>query len=399
VIFLCAFLALALSFLGYRYHRLFVRCALAEQKIRSQEELEKAYNQISQESYREAQERALKEEKEKQKILKEMLSKLEAQLKTLEAERKTDHGALKHQLKSLLEAEHQLKSETSKLSRALRSPAGRGRWGEIQLRRVVELAGMIEHCDFIEQGFDMSEGVRRKPDLIIKLPGERKVIIDAKVPLEAYLEGVDQADEAFRMDKFKQHARQLKEHITLLGKKNYWEHFKPTPEFVVLFLPSETIFAAALETDPTLMESAALQGVILATPMTLIALLKAVAYGWKQESLSKYAERVSELGQELYKRVSDLTGHWGHLGKALDHAVAAFNQATGSLERNVLSSARKFNDLGAASALQPLKEIPLIDQSARQFVVAELKGSGGGDESTLHQCQPSDGAPSKIEVL
>ena len=338
-----------------------MRCVLAEQKIRSQEELETSFDQLAKEAYLEAQEKAT-----------ETLSKLEGQLRILENERKTDHGAMKHQLKSLIESELQLKSETSKLSRALRSPAGRGRWGEIQLKRVVELAGMIEHCDFIEQGFDITDGVRRRPDVIIKLPGERQVIIDAKVPLEAYLEGVDQTDETLRLEKFKQHARQLKEHITTLGKKNYWEHFKPTPEFVVLFLPSETIFAAALETDPTLMESAALQGVILATPMTLIALLKAVAYGWKQESLSRYAERVSELGQELYKRVSDLTGHWGHLGKALDHAVTAFNQATGSLERNVLSSARKFNDLGAASSMQPLKEIPLVEQTARQFIAAEL---------------------------
>ena len=373
MIILLVLLGLGFAFLGYRYHRLLLRCLLAEQKIRSQEELEKAYDQISKESYSQAQEKALEEEEEKRKILAEMLSKLEAQLRNLEAERKTDHGAMKHQLKSLIEAEHQLKSETSKLSRALRSPAGRGRWGEIQLKRVVELAGMLEHCDFIEQGFEISDGIRRKPDLIIKLPGERQVIIDAKVPLDAYLEGIDHTDETLRNEKFKQHAKQLKDHITILGKKNYWEHFKPTPEFVVLFLPSETTFAAALETDPTLMELAALQGVILATPMTLIALLKGVAYGWKQESLSRYAERVSELGQELYKRVSDLTGHWSHLGKALDHAVAAFNQATGTLERNVLSSARKFNDLGAASSLQPIKEIPLVDQPARQFVAAELK--------------------------
>ncbi len=379
MIYLLVVLSLALGFLGYRYHRLLLRCLMAEQKIRSQEELEVAYTQISKESYSQAQEKALEEEEEKRAVLKEMLAKLENQLRTLEAERKTDHGAMKHQLKALIETEHQLKSETSKLSRALRSPAGRGRWGEIQLRRVVELAGMIEHCDFIEQGFEITDGIRRKPDLIIKLPGQRQVIIDAKVPLEAYLEGIDQTDEVLRGDKFKQHAKQLKDHITILGKKNYWEHFQPTPEFVVLFLPSETIFAAALETDPTLMESAALQGVILATPMTLIALLKAVAYGWKQESLSRYAERVSELGQELYKRVSDLTGHWSHLGKALDQAITAFNQATGSLERNVLSSARKFSDLGAASSLQPLKEIPLVDQTARPFVAAELKAAQEGD--------------------
>ncbi len=379
MIYLVGVLCLTLIFLGYRYHRLLLRCLIAEQKIRSQEELEIAYTQISKESYSQAQEKAMEEEEEKRAVLKEMLSKLENQLRTLEAERKTDHGAMKHQLKALIETEHQLKSETSKLSRALRSPAGRGRWGEIQLRRVVELAGMIEHCDFIEQGFEITDGIRRKPDLIIKLPGQRQVVIDAKVPLEAYLEGVDQTDELSRAEKFKHHAKQLKDHINILGKKNYWEHFQPTPEFVVLFLPSETIFAAALETDPTLMESAALQGVILATPMTLIALLKAVAYGWKQESLSRYAERVSELGQELYKRVSDLTGHWNHLGKALDQAITAFNQATGSLERNVLSSARKFSDLGAASSLQPLKEIPFVDQTARPFVSAELKTAQEGD--------------------
>lgn len=377
-----ALLAAALAFLGYLYHRLLVRCVVAEQKVRSQEELELKFDQITKQSYQEAYEKVLEEESHKQQVLREMLSKLEAQLRSLETERKTDHGSMKHQLKALLESEQQLKSETSKLARALRSPAGRGRWGEIQLRRVVELAGMIEHCDFIEQGFEVTDGVRRKPDLIIKLPGERQVIIDAKVPLEAYLEGIDQSEESVRQEKFKLHARQLKEHITTLGKKSYWEHFKPTPEFVVLFLPSETIFAAALETDPTLMESAANQGVILATPMTLIALLKAVAYGWKQESLSRYAERVSELGQELYKRVSDLTGHWGHLRKALDHAVEAFNHATGSLERNVLSSARKFNDLGAASSMQPIKEIALIDQPARQLVAAEFEARKESDNSS-----------------
>ncbi len=368
MIYLVITLCLALVFLGYCYQRLLLRCLLAEQKIRSQEELEKAYQQISNATYLHVYEKSLEEEEGKRRILSEMISKLEGQLRILENERKVEHHALKHQLNSLLDAEQQLKLETSKLSRALRSPAGRGRWGEIQLRRVVELAGMVEHCDFIEQGFEMTDGIRRKPDLIIKLPGERQVIIDAKVPLEAYLEGIDYLDETLRQDKFKLHAKHLKEHITSLGKKNYWEYFQPTPEFVVLFLPSETIFSAALETDPTLMEVAALQGVILATPMTLIALLKAVAYGWKQESLSLYAEKVSELGKEIYKRISDLTGHWNHLGKALEQSITAFNQATGSLERNVLSSARKFHELGAASSMQPIKEVELVNKSARSFI-------------------------------
>lgn len=372
-------LSIGLLLLAYFYHHLMIRCRLAEEKIRSQEELHTAFEQMSKDSYLQAQEmlqeKAMKEDEQKRKLIAEMLSKLETQMRHLELERKSDHGALKQQLHSLLNTEQELKQETSKLVKALRSPAGRGRWGEIQLKRVVELAGMIQHCDFIEQGFEVAEGIRRKPDLIVKLPGERQIIIDAKVPLEAYLEGVDHADEGVRLDKFKQHARQLKEHISILGKKSYWQHFQPTPEFVVLFLPSETIFAIALETDPTLMELAVQQGVILATPMTLIALLRAVAYGWKQENLSRYAERVSELGQELYKRVSDLTGHWSLLGKALDSAITAFNQATGSLERQVLSSARKFSDLGATSSLQPIKDIPLIDQNAREFVSPELKTS------------------------
>jgi DNA recombination protein RmuC len=367
------FLSLAVLVLGLRYHRLLVRCLLAEEKVQSQEELAIAFAQMSKQTRLEAQKEIVLEDEKRRQQLSEMLGKLEGQIRHLELERKSDQGALKQQLRSLIEVELQLKSETSKLAKALRSPAGRGRWGEIQLKRVVELAGMIEHCDFIQQGFEVFEGVRRKPDLIVKLPGDRQVIIDAKVPLEAYLEGVDQVDEALQQEKFKQHARQLKDHITLLGKKNYWEHFQPTPEFVVLFLPSETVFATALETDPTLMEMAALQGVILATPMTLIALLKAVAYGWKQESLSRYAERVSELGQELYKRISDLTVHWNQLGRSLGAATSAFNQATGSLERKVLSSARKFHELGAAKAVESLKEIPLIDQVARTFVTTELK--------------------------
>ena len=380
MIYSLVFLGLVLLILGYRYHRLLVRCLLAEEKIRTQEELQVAFEQLSRQARLDVQEEVVLEDEKRRKLLAEMLGKLEGQIRHLELERKTDQSILKQQLHSLVEAEHQLKSETGKLAKALRSPAGRGRWGEIQLRRVVELAGMIEHCDFIEQGFEVSEGIRKKPDLIVKLPGDRQVIIDAKVPLEAYLEGVDQANEGVQQEKFKHHARQLKEHINLLGKKNYWEHFQPTPEFVVLFLPSETIFAAALETDPTLMESAAQQGIILATPMTLIALLKAVAFGWKQESLSRYAEKVSELGQELYKRVSDLTVHWNHLGKSLGSAVNAYNQATGSLERKVLVSARRFHELGAARAIEPLKEIPLLDESVRSFVAPELK-NGNFDEN------------------
>lgn len=369
----------ALAFIGYRHQKLLMKYAVAEEKIKNQDELKESFRIVSAEALEktnnslfEAQQRDLEE---KQKAINQMVDKIHAQMRLLENERKIDHGAMKQQLQALMDAEHQLKSETSKLVKALRSPAGRGRWGEIQLRRVVELAGMLQHCDFFEQGYDVTDGQRRKPDLIVRLPGERQVVIDAKVPLEAYLDGVDIGEEALRLEKFRQHARQVKDHITILGKKTYWEHFQPTPEFVVLFLPSETIFAIAMEADPALIEYGASQGVILATPATLIALLRAVAYGWKQESLSRHAQKVSDLGHELYKRVSDLSGHWMHLGKALNQAVDAFNQATGSLERNVLSSARKFSELGAASSVNPIKEVEIIEKVTRKLTSSEMKES------------------------
>jgi DNA recombination protein RmuC len=372
-----ALLVGALAYLGIRHQKLLIRCALAEEKVKNQEELTESFKLVSAEALEKSNqslfEAAQKDLEEKQKTIGAMVDKIHAQMRLLENERKTDHGAMKQQLHALMDAEHQLKSETTKLVKALRSPAGRGRWGEIQLKRVVELAGMLQHCDFFEQGYDLTDGQRRKPDLIVRLPGDRQVIIDAKVPLEAYLDGIETGDEAVRLEKFRQHARHVKDHIATLGKKTYWEHFQPTPEFVVLFLPSETIFAIAMEADPGLIEFGATQGVILATPTTLIALLRAVAYGWKQESLSRHAQKVSDLGHELYKRVSDLAGHWMHLGKALNQAVDAFNQATGSLERNVLSSARKFSELGAASSVNLIKEIEVIETTTRKLVSPELK--------------------------
>jgi DNA recombination protein RmuC len=374
---LALLLLCALAYLGYRHQKLLIRCALAEERVKNQEELKESFRIASAEAIGQTNqslfESQQKDLEEKQKAIGVMVEKIHAQMRLLENERKTDHGQMKQQLHALMDAEHQLKSETSKLVKALRSPAGRGRWGEIQLKRVVELAGMLNHCDFFEQGYDLTDGQRRKPDLIVRLPGDRQVVIDAKVPLESYLDGIDTDDEPIRLEKFRQHARHVKDHITTLGKKTYWEHFQPTPEFVVLFLPSETIFAIAMEADPSLIEYGAGQGVIIATPTTLIALLRAVAYGWKQESLSRHAQKVSDLGHELYKRISDMSGHWSHVGKALDQAVTAFNQATGSLERNVLTSARRFSELGAASSLNPIKEIEVIESAARKLVSPEMK--------------------------
>jgi len=366
-----------LCYLGYRHQKLLIRCALAEEKIKNQEELKESFRTVSAEALEQANntlfESQQKDLEEKQKAIGVMIEKIHAQMRLLENERKSDHGQMKEQLHALMHAEHQLKSETTKLVKALRSPAGRGRWGEIQLKRVVELAGMLQHCDFFEQGYDLTDGQRRKPDLIVRLPGDRQVVIDAKVPLESYLDGIDTEMEPIRLEKFRQHARHVKDHISTLGKKTYWEHFQPTPEFVVLFLPSETIFSIAMEADPSLIEYGASQGVIIATPTTLIALLRAVAYGWKQESLSRHAQKVSDLGHELYKRISDMSGHWAHVGKALDQAITAYNQATGSLERNVLTSARRFSELGAASSLNPIKEIEVIESAARKLVSPEMK--------------------------
>lgn len=374
MILIIALLLLSLITLGYKYQRLKTFYLVDKEKIKNQEELKETLRLVSLEALEKNQdslyEVTQRDSERKQKILSEMVEKIDSQIRLLEKERKVDQGAMKEQLRALLESECQLRGETSKLSQALRSPAGKGRWGEIQLRRVVELAGMLQHCDFFDQPLD---GHRRRPDLIVRLSGGRQVIIDAKAPLEAYLESIDALEEPLRLEKFRHHARLVKDHITQLGKKNYWEHFQPTPEFVILFLPSEAIFSAAIERDPSLIEYGAGQGVMLATPTTLIALLRAIAYGWKQESLSRYAHKVRELGDELYKRISDLSTHWVNAGKALGNAVECYNQATGSLEKKVLSTARKFGELGTASSINSIKELDPIEILPRNLVSRELK--------------------------
>lgn len=301
------------------------------------------------------------------KPMKESLLKLDTGMREIEKERKGDQASLKEQVKSLVENEKQLKLETSNLVKALRTPLARGRWGEIQLRRVVELAGMLNQCDFFEQQQEIHEEGRVRPDLIVRLPGGRQVIIDSKVPLEAYLEAIHTDDEALRLQRFKDHARQVKAHMTQLGKKAYWEHFQPTPEFVVLFLPAETFFSAALEHDPSLIEYGAEQNVILATPTTLIALLRAVAYGWRQENLSRQVETLNELGQELYKRLGDMGTHFSKMGRGLASAVESYNKGIGSLESRVLVTARKFKDLGIAPSQVDLEEIEPVEKITREL--------------------------------
>ncbi len=311
-------------------------------------------------------------EKKQQKIeqimqpVKETLGKLDLGMQALEKERKGDQAGLKAQVGQLIDVEKELRKETSNLVKALRAPIARGRWGEVQLKRVVELAGMLNHCDFFEQIHETLEEARMRPDLIVKLAGGRQVIIDAKVPLEAYLEAMQTEDEMHKTAKLKDHARQVRAHIQQLGKKSYHQSFQPTPEFVILFLPAETFFSAALEQDPSLIEYGAEQSVILATPTTLIALLRAVAYGWKQENLSRHAEEVRELGHELYKRIADMNDHFSKMGRALSSAVEAYNKGMGSLEARVLVTARKFKEMGAASTSLEIEAIDPVEKATRE---------------------------------
>ncbi len=279
--------------------------------------------------------------------VKEQLAKLEKGLREIEKERQGHHERTSAQIKQMADAERDLRQETANLVKALRTPDVRGRWGELQLRRVVEVAGLLSHCDFYEQ--QVSEGEKNlRPDMVVKLPGGRQVIVDAKVPLQSFVEAYQTEDPEERISKLKSHARVIRSHVQTLGKKAYWKHFKGAVEFVVLFLPAENFFNAALEQDPELIELGAEYGVIIATPTTLIGLLRAIAYGWKEEALSQNAQQVSQLGHELYKRIGDMTRHFASVGRTLGMSVEAYNKTLGSLESRVLVSARKFQELGAA---------------------------------------------------
>ena len=304
------------------------------------------------------------------KPVKESLEKFDGKIREIEQARTGAYATLKEQVGSLIETQKELRTETSNLSRALRAPTVRGRWGEMQLKRVVEMAGMVDHCDFFEQANVTTEEKRYRPDLLVKLPAGKNIVVDAKAPLEAYMLALECTDEKSRHDKLREHALAIRTHMTLLCRKSYWEQFQPTPEFVVLFLPGETFFSAALEFDPQLIEAGVEQKVILATPTTLIALLRAVAYGWRQESLSKNAEQISAMGRDLYKRISDMGSHWEKVGKGLSHAVQAYNRAVGSLETRVLVSARRFGELGGEkeiAALEPVEETPRTLQASEML--------------------------------
>jgi DNA recombination protein RmuC len=285
--------------------------------------------------------------------LAESLAKLETQIHELEAARQRAFGGLDQQLQAMARRELELQRETASLVTALRAPQVRGRWGEITLRRAAELAGMVEHCDFFEQETQETETGRIRPDMIVKLPGDRTIVVDAKAPLTAYLDAVAASSDTDRRNALLRHSQQVARHVDQLSGKTYWTQFQPAPEFVVLFLPGDPFFSAALEYKETLVEDAARQKILVATPSTLIAILKGVAYSWRQEKLAKNAEEIRQLAAELFDRIVTLQTHFNDVGRSLGKSVEAFNRCVGSLESRVYPSLRRIRELGATTAEEP----------------------------------------------
>jgi DNA recombination protein RmuC len=305
--------------------------------------------------------------------LKQSLTQVDAKLQQVEQTRVGSHAALTEQLRSLGVAQQMLQTETGRLVQALRSPNVRGQWGELQLRRVVEAAGMLEYCDF-----DLKESVtgddgRLTPDMVVRLPGGRNVVVDAKVPSSAYLDAIEAEGDAAKDAKLRDHARQVRDHVIRLGNKAYWAHFQPTPDLVIMFVPGEMLLSTALQYDPGLLEFSLGRGVMLASPLTLMGLLRAVAFGWQQEKIARNAQEISDLGRQLYERIRVMAIHFEDVARGLTRSVESYNKAVGSLESRVLVTARRLKDKGV-TAPDELPELETIDHTPRPLGAPELIG-------------------------
>ena len=306
------------------------------------------------------------------KPIREALEKSEKQIREMEQERKQAYGALTQHLETMTRTQQALQGETRNLVQALRRPEVRGQWGELTLRRLAELAGMVEHCDFFEQEHTNSEDGALRPDMIVRMPGGREVVVDVKTPLDAYLSAVEATDDSERDAQLQRHTRNVRKRVQELAGKAYWKQFKNSPDFVVLFIPGDQFLSAALDQDHALLEDAMQQKVILATPTSFVALLRAVAYGWRQESLAENAEQIRQVGEELYGRLGTFADHLGKMGKSLNSSVQHYNKAVASFDSRVLPSARKFSDMGI-SAKKSIDKTEQIESSARDVAPMEEK--------------------------